>query len=57
LPVDLQAGLNRRKWFHCNPTAVPELLFPGTVAAEWRFSQENATFRGFQKGTLILEPL
>jgi hypothetical protein len=32
-------------------TAVPELLYPGSIAAEWHFSQENATFHNPKKGT------
>jgi glycosyltransferase involved in cell wall biosynthesis len=32
-------------------TAVPELLHPGTTAAEWLFPQDNPTFCHSQKGT------
>jgi hypothetical protein len=36
---------------------VPELLYPGTTAAEWHFPQENATLHLPDKGTRILEPV
>jgi hypothetical protein len=38
-------------------TAVPELLYPGTMYIEWHFPQENATFHDSNKATDTLEPL
>jgi len=32
-------------------TAVSELLYPGSMTAEWHFPQENATLHDPQKGT------
>jgi hypothetical protein len=38
-------------------TAVPQLLYPETTAAEWLFPQEKATLHDAGEGTLIVEPL
>jgi hypothetical protein len=44
---------------NCNhaPTAVPQLLYPETTAAEWLFPQEKATLHDAGESTLIVEPL
>jgi hypothetical protein len=34
-----------------SPTAVPQLLYPGTTALKWHFPQENAPSRGAREGT------
>jgi hypothetical protein len=38
-------------------TAVSQLLYPEVTAAKWHFPQENAIFRGSNKGTFTVEPL
>jgi hypothetical protein len=38
-------------------TAVPQLLYLETIAAEWLFPQEKATSHAICKGMRIVEPL
>jgi hypothetical protein len=38
-------------------TAVSQLLYFEATAAEWHFSQENATFRSSREGTQTVEAL
>jgi hypothetical protein len=44
-------------WPVSHITAVPELLYPGTIDIEWHFPQENATFHDSNKATDTLDPL
>jgi hypothetical protein len=46
-----------RRVFVFAATAVPELLYPGTMDIEWHFPQENAAFHDSNKATDTLEPL